>query len=114
VPPKIYQEDIMDFQLNTDANINGDDRLAEVAENTVVAALGHLKERLSRVEVHLADVNAAKGGDDDIHCAIEARPEGMKPHTVTHADANVEAALRGAAKKIRNLLDSEFGKLGRR
>jgi hypothetical protein len=62
-------------------------------KNIVVAALGHLKERLSRIEVHLADVNAAKGGDDDIHCAIEARPEGMKPHTVTHADANVEAAL---------------------
>lgn len=104
----------MQFQLNTDSNIEGDDRLAEVAENTVVAALGHLKDRLTRVEVHLADVNAAKGGDDDIRCTIEARPEGMLPQAVTHADANVEAALRGAAKKIRNLLDSEFGKLGRR
>jgi len=103
----------MQFQLNTDANIKGDDRLAEVAENTVVAALGHLKDRLSRIEVHLADVNAAKGGDDDIRCTIEARPEGMQPQAVTHVDANVEAALRGASRKIRNLLDSEFGKLGR-
>jgi hypothetical protein len=90
------------------------DRLAEVAKNTVVAALGHLKDRLSRIEVHLADVNAAKGGDDDILCTIEACPEGMQPQAVTHADANVEAALRGASRKIRNLLDSEFGKLGRR
>ncbi len=104
----------MKFQLNTDSNIKGDDRLAEVGENTVVAALGHLKHRLSRIEVHLADVNAAKGGDDDILCTIEARPEGMQPQTVTHADANVEAALRGAARKIRNLLDSEFGKLAQR
>jgi hypothetical protein len=87
----------MQFQLNTDANIKGDDRLAEVAENTVVAALGHLKDRLSRIEVHLADVNAAKGGDDDIRCTIEARPEGMQPQAVTHADANVEAAARSAA-----------------
>ncbi len=104
----------MQFQLNTDSHIKGDDRLAEVAENTVVAALGHLRDRLSRIEVHLADVNAAKGGDDDILCTIEARPEGMQPQAVTHADANVEAALRGASRKIRNLLDSEFGKLGRR
>ena len=104
----------MQFQLNTDANIQGDDRLAEVAENAVVSALGHLTNRLSRIEVHLADVNGAKGGADDIRCTIEARPEGMQPQTVTHADANVEAALRGGAKKIRALLDSEFGKLGRR
>ncbi len=104
----------MQFQLNTDANIQGDDRLAEVAEQTVASALGHLTDRLSRIEVHLADANAAKGGSDDIRCTIEARPEGMQPQTVTHNDANVEAALRGGAKKIRSLLDSEFGKLGRR
>jgi hypothetical protein len=104
----------MQFQLNTDAHIQGDDRLAEVAEQTVGSALGHLTARLSRIEVHLADVNAAKGGSDDIRCTIEARPEGMRPQTVTHADATVDAALRGGAKKMRALLDSEFGKLGRR
>ncbi|MGF6862514.1 hypothetical protein ABIE69_003102 [Rhodobacteraceae bacterium MBR-64] len=104
----------MQFQLNTDANIQGDDRLAEVAETLVTSALGHLTNRLSRIEVHLADVNGTKGGADDIRCTVEARPEGMQPQTVTHNDANVDAALRGAAKKIRALLDSEFGKLGRR
>jgi hypothetical protein len=104
----------MQFQLNTDANIKGDDRLAEVAETVVTSALEHLTDRLSRIEVHLADMNGAKGGADDIRCTVEARPEGMQPQTVTHNDANVDAALRGAAKKIRSLLDSEFGKLDRR
>lgn len=103
----------MQFQLNTDSNIQGDDRLADVAETTIVSALGPLTSRLTRIEVHLADVNAAKGGQNDIRCTIEARPEGMQPQTTTHSDANVEAALRGGAKKIRALLDSEFGKLGR-
>ena len=104
----------MQFQFNTDKNIHGDERLAEVAENLVASALGHLTARLSRIEVHLADVNAGKGGADDIRCTIEARPEGMQPQTVTHTDSNVEAALRGGAKKIRARLESEFGKLGRR
>lgn len=104
----------MQFQLNTDANIEGDDRLAEIAENTITGALGHLTPRLTRVEVHLADVNGAKGGPDDIRCKIEARPEGMQPQTVSHSDADVTAALRGAGKKIRTLLDSEFGKLAAR
>lgn len=104
----------MQFQLNTDAHIDGDDRLAEIAETTITRALGHLTGRLTRIEVHLADANGAKGGPDDIQCKIEARPEGMQPQTVTHADADVAAALRGAGKKIRALLDSEFGKLSAR
>ena len=105
----------MQFQFNTDSHIQGDDRLATVAETVVMGALGHLAGRLSRVEVHLADVNgAAKGGPDDIRATIEARPEGMQPQTVTHHDANVEAALRGGARKLRAVLDTEFGKLDQR
>ena len=104
----------MQFQLNTDSTIQGDTRLSDVAETIVTGALDHLTNRLTRIEVHIADVNAAKGGSDDIRCTIEGRPEGMQPQTITHHDANVEAALRGGAKKLRALLDSEFGKLGRR
>lgn len=104
----------MQFQLNSDSNIQGDDRLTEIAETSVVSALGHLANRLTRIEVHLSDVNAAKGGADDILCTVEARPEGMQPQIVKHSDENVEAALRGAARKMRTLLESEFGKLSSR
>ena len=104
----------MQFQLNTDSSIQGDDRLAEIAETIVAGAIGHLTARLTRIEVHVVDVNATKGGSDDIRCTVEARPEGMQPQTVTHNDADVEKALRGAGKKMRALLESEFGKLGRR
>lgn len=104
----------MQFQFNTDNTIEGDEHMAETAEAAVIGALGHLKNRLSRVEVHLVDVNGAKGGSDDIKCTIEARPEGMQPQTVTHSDADVGASLRGAGKKLRALLDNEFGKLDKR
>ncbi len=103
----------MQFQMNTDSNIEGDQQLADEAEKVVTATLGHLTDQLSRIEVHLVDVNGAKGGSDDIRCTVEARPEGMKPQTVTHSDANANAALHGAAKKLKSLLDSEFGKLER-
>jgi hypothetical protein len=104
----------MQFQLNTDAHIHGDQRLTEAAQTIVTAQLGHLVGRLTRLEVHLADENAAKWGADDIRCTIEARPEGMQPQTISHNDASVDAALRGAAKKVHALLDHEFGKMGRR
>jgi hypothetical protein len=48
------------FQLNTDSNIQGDERLAQIAESVATSALGHLTDRLSRIEVHLVDVNGAK------------------------------------------------------
>ncbi|MFA5582069.1 MAG: HPF/RaiA family ribosome-associated protein [Paracoccaceae bacterium] len=101
----------MQFLLNTDQHIHGDQRLAEIAEDTVTAALGPLVNRLTRVEVHLRDVNAQKGGADDIRCVIEARPEGLQPHSVSHDEATVAAALKGAARKLRSHLDSEFGRL---
>ncbi len=104
----------MQFQFNTDSHIQGDERLAEIAEAAVIGALGHLTNRLSRVEVHLVDVNGAKSGADDIQCTMEARPEGMQPQAVTHSDVDVEASLRGAGKKLRALLDNEFGKLDKR
>lgn len=103
----------MQLQLNTDSNIEGDERLTEIAEDIVTSALGHLGSRITRVEVHLSDANAAKGGSDDILCTVEARPEGLQPMVTTHSDANVEAALRGASKKMRAALDSQFGKLSR-
>ena len=104
----------MQIQLNTDTHIAGDARLGALAEETLQAELGHLTGRLSRIEVHLGDENGAKGGARDIRCVLEARPEGMQPHTVQHHDADIATALRGAAKKLRALLESEFGKLDKR
>ncbi|WP_296762369.1 HPF/RaiA family ribosome-associated protein [Sediminimonas sp.] len=104
----------MQFQLNTDHNIGGDERVAEVAEQTVTDTLGPLVKRLTRVELHLKDTNAGKGGPDDIRCTLEARPEGLQPHTVHHDGADVVAAIKGAAKKMRAHLDHEFGKLSSR
>ena len=104
----------MKFQLNSDSNIKGDERLNEIAEQIVVKELGPLAARMTRAEVHLQDVNGSKGGPQDIRCMIEVRPEGLKPSSVENRDANVEAAIKGAAKKLRSLLNSEFGKLGRR
>jgi len=98
------------IQLNTDRNIHGDDRMAEIARGIVTAGLGSLAGRLTRVEVHLQDVNGHKGGPDDIRCAMEARPEGLQPLSVTETAASVEAALKGATAKLRRVLESTFGK----
>jgi len=41
---------------------------------------------------------------------MEARPTNQKPVAVTHEAATVDEACAGAAKKLRSLLDTQFGK----
>jgi len=105
----------MDVQFNTDNQIEATEALEARANEIVEAALGRFSDHLTRVELHLADENSpAKGGSADIRCTMEARPEGLRPLAVTHHDADPDAAMRGAAKKLQRALDNEFGKLDAR
>lgn len=101
----------MQVTLNTDSTIDGDERLADIAKDIVSSSLQHLKSQITRVDVYLADTNATKGGPDDILCTIETRPKGLRSQISAHSDAEVGAALSGAAKKMRRNLDSQFGRL---
>lgn len=101
----------MQIQVNTDNFIHGDDRLIEVAEAAVNADLKHFSDRLTRIEVHLKDQNALKHGPDHIRCMIEARPRGRDPLAANHDAENIQMALKGAAKKLRERLGREFDRL---
>jgi len=101
----------MTIQINTDRTIHGSDPLTAEIEATVRRSLSHHQDRLSRVEVHVSDENGAKSGQNDIRCAMEARPAGLQPIAVTDHAANVVQAVDGAAKKLKAALDHAFGKL---
>jgi len=105
----------MDVQFNTDNQIDATPAMEARANEIVESALGRFSAHLTRIELHLADENSpAKGGSADIRCTMEARPEGLRPLAVTHHDADPDAAMRGAAKKLQRALDNEFGKLDAR
>jgi ribosome-associated translation inhibitor RaiA len=101
----------MDVLVNTDSSIQGTESLASDVEAAVRHALARFSERLTRVEVHLSDENAGKGGDDDTRCLMEARVAGRNPTAVTHHAADVTRAVSGAVDKLKRALDTEFGKL---
>jgi len=100
------------IQLNTDRNIEGSDRLQVQVEEAVTGALGRFGDRITRVEVHLTDVNANKGGRDT-RCVMEARIGGMQPVTVDDLSRTVDQAIRAAAGKLERALETRLGKLGR-
>jgi ribosome-associated translation inhibitor RaiA len=102
------------FQLNTDSHIKAREALAQNVEVTVTGGLERFSRRITRVEVHLSDVNGQKGGDADIRCVIEARPSGHQPLTATHHAGDVEDAISGAMEKLERVLESTFAKLDNR
>lgn len=100
----------MQIQVNTDDSVEGRDALAIQVEAAVEAALERFSSQLTRVEVHLSDVNAGRGGSEDKRCMMEARPAGQQPVAVNHHAATLEEAYEGAAGKLQKLLQSRFGR----
>lgn len=94
----------MQVQINTHDTAGDADYVARV-EAQVTDGLNRFAVHLTRIEVHLQDVNADKGGNDK-RCMIEARPTHHKPIAVTHEAATLPLAISGALNKMRKALDS--------
>ena len=100
----------MQFQFNSDSSVMGTENVAERIEAMVRDKLARFDDRLTRLEVHVSDVNSSKHGADDKHCMIEARPRGGKPIGVTGKAAKVDDAARKAANTLSQRLERVFGK----
>lgn len=100
----------MQVQLNSDKNITASPSLQQRVEQILEHELKHLADRVTRVEVHLNDVNSSKSGDSDKRCQLEARLAGTSPVSVEHRAETVELALNGAASQLARALSSSQGK----
>lgn len=96
----------MKIQINTDHNIEGTDELAAHVTGVVQSDLDSLGEHVTRVEVHLSDVDGNKDGDADKRCVMEARLEGRKPIAVTHNGSTLDQAIDGAIAKLKRVVES--------
>ncbi|HUF60312.1 MAG TPA: HPF/RaiA family ribosome-associated protein [Actinomycetota bacterium] len=103
----------MKVQINTDSNIEGHEEMTQQVEAALGAAVGRFIDQITRVEVHLSDLNSHKFGADDKRCLLEARLAGRRPTAVSHQAATVQEAIEGAADKLKNNLESTLGRLGR-
>jgi len=110
-PHQPKEEPTMKIQVNSDNHIDGTDALATHVKAVVENTLRHQGNRLTRVEVHLADVNGGKSGIDDKRCTMEARPRSHQPVSVSHSAGSIHQAIDGAANKLRTSLESVLGRL---
>lgn len=100
----------MNIQVNTDRNIEGNAGLESYIQGSLADRLERYKSTLTRIEVHLSDVNAGKTSDDDKRCLLEARIANRQPIVVSHNADSVHQAFDGATDKLLRSLDSMVGK----
>ena len=103
----------MKILINTDHNLQSDVSVVRHVEETIETHLVRFADQVTRVEVHLRDENAAKGGGHDKHCTMEARLEGRPPVAASDDSEALAVAINGAAKKLQRALDHSLGKLAR-
>jgi len=95
----------MQIEVNTDSSIEGSEELNAHVKGAVESALNRFSDRVTRVEVHLSDVNSDKGGHDDKRCMMEVRLEGRQPTAVTHQATTLDQAVAGAAGKLKRSVE---------
>lgn len=87
------------------------DPLRAYVERNLNEVLQHHLERLTRIEVHLKDLNSTKKNGVDKHCLIEARPSGMDPIAAEHDAPQFKDAVHQAVLKLERALQHRFDKL---
>ena len=101
----------MQIQINTGESVEGREALFKHTEAVVKDALGRFSDHVTRVEVHLSDVNGQKAGDRDKRVMMEARIAGRQPLAVTDEAGSLHQAIDGATQKLKRSLDAALGKL---
>ena len=101
----------MTIQFNTGSNVNGTETMQERFTELIAGKLDRFSEQITRIEVHLNDVNGKKEGQDDKRCVLEARLEGLQPVAVTGNGDTYDSAVIGAIEKMKAALDTVIGKL---
>ena len=100
----------MQIQVNHDNHVRLTGDTADRLSRTVEDSLAKFADRITRVEMHLGDVNGSKGGPDK-RCMLEARMANVQPIAVTHQAESLQMAIDGALEKLEHALGHAIGKL---
>jgi hypothetical protein len=103
----------VEIQVNSDKNVPMDTEVIRYVGAEVNRVLKRFEGRLTRVEVHLSDVNSHKFGTHDKRCLIEARPARHRPLTASSGAPTITEAVAGTLAKLRRSLQTLFGRLGK-
>ena len=104
----------MTTQVNSDNTIKVDASLKSFVRGEITRILGRFADKLTRVEVHLSDINSRKSGPPDKRCLVEARPAGARPISTSAVAARLDTAIGQALRKMQRALTSFYGRQSRK
>ena len=90
----------MKIQVNSDKTIAVDADLIRFVDGEVRRDLDRFAIRLTRVEIHLSDVDNSKRGHPDKRCLIEVRPTGARPLSASGQATKTAYAVSHALGKF--------------
>ena len=104
----------MDIRFNSDNATELDAGFAESVETRLTERLDtRFGDRLTRIEVHVRDIDGTTNGPEGIEAQLEARPANGAPIVVTERAGEPMQAVNAALGTLVNRLDSVFGKADR-
>ena len=101
----------MQIQFNIDCKVQGHERAENYFTPVVSEALKRFEDKITRIDVRIADENNSKSSSDDKRCVLEVHASGFKPLAVTNHADTMEKAIKGAAEKMKHALEHHYGKL---
>lgn len=102
----------MKITVNSDSSIAMNASLAKRIMGEAAEVLDRFSDRLTRVEIHLTDVDGGKTGKVDKRCLVEVRATRIQPLVASAHGKELPAAVREAMGKILRALNSALGKRG--
>lgn len=103
----------MQIQINSDSNLEVRQVFADELKAEILDKMRRYRDQVSRIEVHLSDINAARATPSDKRCVMEARVDGLAPVAVSHDAQSLRQSVQGATEKLLRAIDNALGRAGR-
>ena len=91
-------------------DVDHSETLKEHAVTRAEHALRHVRDAVTRVEVHLRDDKQGRIGESDKRCVMEARIAGKKPLTVDNTGKDLYATITQTADKLGRAVSRSLGR----
>ncbi len=101
----------MTIQFNTDNNLTLHQEFRDKLNDILSEELNRYSENITRVEVHLSDLNGHKDGLNDKRCMLEARVEDRQPIAVSAEGDTYELSVYEAVDKLKSSLETIQGRM---
>ena len=96
--------------VKSDHTIGVNASLKKFAEGEANRILGRFATSLTRVKVHLSDIDSIKKGQLDKRCLVETRPAGSGPRIASARATKTNFAVTEAMEKMERALTKSFGR----